>query len=88
MHFADIYINSFCIEENEFYSIYHDEETPYMYDHNFLLLHYQPTLEEFKIIEQNLLDFHEEAGLEHVKFIWPEGTGLTTPVASYLAENE
>ena len=86
MTFEHIYLDSFCVEENEFYSIYYSPDTLYMYDDNFLQLHYQPSLEEFKVIEQNLLDFREDAGWDHLKIIWPQDAGLSPEVTNYLAE--
>lgn len=84
MTFDDIWIDTMIAADNEFYTIYSNPEMPYMYDNNFMLLHYVPTLEEFKIIEQHLKDFHEEEHLQHLKYSWPENEGLTLPVSEYV----
>lgn len=84
MNFDSIRLDAEIVTTNEFYTIYNHPDLPYMYDINFLLLQYGPTLEEFKIIEQHLQTFHEEEGLKHLTFTWPEDTGLTPPVAEYV----
>lgn len=88
MLFDSIYLDSFCVEENEFYRIFYSPDTLYMYDDNFLLLHYQPSLEELKVIEQNLENFAAEAGWNHLKLVWPANTGLSPEVTDYLAQQQ
>lgn len=75
------------IEENEFYKLYHNHDARFMYDYNFMRLKYQPTLEEFKLIEKILLEFHEDMEMDHVKFYWPEDYGFTEPIIEYLSRN-
>lgn len=75
------------IEENEFYKLYHNHDARFMYDYNFMRLKYQPTLEEFKLIEKILLEFHEDMEMDHVKFYWPEDLGFTEPIVDYLSNN-
>lgn len=84
--FQSIHPHSTLIEENEFYRLYHNTDAPYMYDYNCMYLKYQPTLEEFKLIEKIQLEFHEDMGLEHVKFYWPQDTGFSQPVLDYFIE--
>lgn len=75
------------IEENEFYKLYHNHDALFMHDYNFMRLKYQPTLEEFKLIEQIQMEFSEDMGMEHVKFYWPENQGFTEPIVDYLSKN-
>ena len=87
MNFDAIYIESSVEEENEFYRIFYNPETPFMYTNNFLELLYQPSLEEFIIIESHLLDFIDEYELGHLRIVWPEDKGLTPPIIQYVEEN-
>lgn len=75
---------SFLVEENEFYKLYHNADALFMYDYNFMQLKFQPTLEEFKILENIQLDFHAYHHVNHLKFYWPENTGFTEPLISYF----
>lgn len=84
--FHSIHPHSTLIEENEFYELFYNPEAPYMYDYNCMYLKYQPTLEEFKLIEKIQLEFHEDMGLEHVKFYWPQDNGFSQPVLDYFIE--
>lgn len=73
------------IEENEFYQLYHNHDASFMYDYNFMRLKYLPTLEEFVLIEKILLEFHEDMEMDHLKFCWPDNTGVTKPIIDYLS---
>lgn len=88
INFDRIARHSGLIEENEFFKLYHNPDAPYMYDYNFMELTYQPTVEEFKLIEEIQLDFQTESGLEHIKFYWPENKGFTEEILSYLSERD
>lgn len=85
--FDNITSKTTLIEENEFYKLYHNHDARFMYDYNFMRLKYQPTLEEFKLIEKILLEFHEDMEMDHVKFYWPEDYGFTEPLVEYLSTN-
>ncbi|MDN6626954.1 MAG: GNAT family N-acetyltransferase [Pisciglobus halotolerans] len=82
--FDSLSVSSFLVEENEFYKLYHNTDALFMYDYNFMQLKFQPTLEEFKILEDIQLDFHSYHNVEHLKFYWPENTGFTEPLISYF----
>lgn len=84
--FDQIDTHSFLVEENEFYQLYHQASAPYMYDYNFMQLKYQPTVEEFKLLEAILLDFHHYHDLEHIKFYWPEDKGFTEEIIAYFSK--
>ena len=85
--FDNITSKTTLIEENEFYKLYHNHDALFMYDYNFMRLKYQPTLEEFILIEKILLEFHEDMKMDHVKFYWPEDYGFTEPIIDYLSSN-
>lgn len=85
--FDNITSKTTLIEENEFYKLYHNHDARFMYDYNFMRLKYQPTLEEFRLIEKILLEFHEDMEMDHVKFYWPEDYGFTEPIIDYLSSN-
>ena len=85
--FDNITSKTTLIEENEFYKLYHNHDARFMYDYNFMRLKYQPTLEEFKLIEKILLEFHEDMEMDHAKFYWPEDYGFTEPIVEYLSTN-
>lgn len=85
--FDSITAKTDLIEENEFYKLYHNHDALFMYDYNFMRLKYQPTLEEFKLIEKIQLEFSEDMKMDHVKFYWPENLGFTEPIIEYLSEN-
>lgn len=85
--FDNITLKTTLIEENEFYKLYHNHDALFMYDYNFMRLKYLPTLEEFRLIEKILLEFHEDMKMDHVKFYWPEDYGFTEPIIDYLSSN-
>ena len=82
--FESLSTSSFLVEENEFYKLYHHADALFMYDYNFMQLKFQPTLEEFKLLEAIQLDFHSYHGVKHLKFYWPQNTGFTNSLISYF----
>lgn len=84
--FRSIHPHADLIEYNEFYELYHNHEAPYMYDYNCMYLEYQPTLEEFRLIEKIQWDFHEDVGLTHLKFYWPQDTGFSQEILDYFVQ--
>jgi GNAT superfamily N-acetyltransferase len=77
---------STCIDENEFFKQYYNKDAHFRYDSNFFQLKYQPSLQEFELIEEMQEHFHKEKGLEHMKFYWPENQGLTPEIMRYFEE--
>lgn len=72
------------LSENEFFIQFFNDELPDRYDANGMLLKYSPTLPEFKVIEQIQIDTQQDLQQEHLKFLWPEDTGLLPEVLDYL----
>lgn len=72
------------LSENEFFIQFFNDELPDRYDANGMLLNYSPTLPEFKVIEQIQIDTQQDLQQEHLKFLWPEDTGLLPEVLDYL----
>lgn len=75
-----------CVENNEFFMQYTNHDLPDYYDANFLLLKYNPTLLEFKMIETLHFDYQQEIGQSHLHIYWPEDTGLFMNVMHYLSK--
>lgn len=73
------------IEDNELFSHYSKLEFPYYYDLNFIQLHFNPTTEEFHLLENILKDYQLSQGQNHLKFFWHENTGLFVDVLEYLS---
>ena len=76
------------IEDNELFSQFSMIEYPYYYDLNFIQLHFNPTMEEFNLLETILKDYQLAEGQNHLKFYWPENTGLFVDVLEYLSSEE
>lgn len=85
--FKDIATHSQMIDENDFFSHFHDPDALFRYDSNFFELKYSPTMEEFELIETMQLVFSEEHDLPHVKFYWPENQGIHPDTLAYLDQN-
>ncbi|WP_208560414.1 GNAT family N-acetyltransferase [Marinilactibacillus kalidii] len=77
---------SHLIDENEFFKQYFNPLLPGRYNSNFFLLSYQPSLAEFELIEEMQLTFHEDEGLQHLKFFWPQDKGFTPEIVSYFEQ--
>ena len=84
--FSTIESFSECIEDNEFFMQYTNHDLPNHYDANFLLLKYNPTLPEFKMIETLHFDYQQEVDQRHLHVYWPEDTGLFMDVMGYLSK--
>lgn len=76
------------LAENEFFIQYFNEKLPDRYDANCMLLKYSPTLPEFTIIEQIQIDTQEDLEQNHLKFLWPEDTGIMPEVLDYLDQKD
>ncbi len=75
------------VEDNELFSHYLKTNYPYYYDLNFIQLHFNPTKEEFVLLEEILKEYQHAEGQNHLKFYWPENTGLFIEVLEYLSVN-
>lgn len=78
------------LEQNEFFSLYYNEDLPDRYDSNYVLLHYSPTFPEFLVIE-NIQKEYISYGMEqqkHLKFRWPEDTGFMVDLFDYLGQEQ
>lgn len=82
--FEDIETHSYKVEENELFIQYSNVEIPDRYDSNYLLLKFSPILEEFKLIEEIQLSYQQSVNQQHLKFIWPENTGVHPEVLEYF----
>lgn len=74
------------IEENDFFMQYTNHDLPDHYNSNFVLLKYNPSLPEFKMIESLHSDYQQAVAQNHLHFYWPENTGFYMDVMSYLSE--
>ena len=83
-NFEDIESNSKESESNEFFSQFTNHRLPTHYDSNFGVLHYNPTLPEFQLIEKIHLEYQVSIGQKHLHFYWPENTGLFVDILDYL----
>ena len=90
LSFSDIQNFAEIIEENEFFNQYANDFLPNRYDSNYVLLHYSPTLPEFLVIEQIQKDFvsYENDQQKHLKFKWPEDTGVRVDLFNYLNQEQ
>ena len=74
------------VEINDLFSQYSKLEFPHYYDLNFIQLHFNPTREEFLLLENIHEDYQLSEGQKHLKFFWPENTGLFVDVLEYLSQ--
>lgn len=90
LSFSNIQNFAEIIEDNEFFNQYANEDLPDRYDSNYVLLHYSPTLPEFSVIEQIQKDFvfYENDQQKHLKFKWPEDTGVMVELFDYLNQEQ
>lgn len=82
--FQAIETYSHLVEKNEFFSQYTNSQIPGHYDANFVLLHFNPTLPEFKMVEKMHREYQESINQKHLHFYWPEDTGLFVDLLDYL----
>ncbi|MDQ0268216.1 GNAT family N-acetyltransferase [Cytobacillus purgationiresistens] len=75
------------IFENHLYKHIHYPEMLVMYDANFLQFKRIPSLDEFRISEKHLMDFHLSNHQEHVKFYFPAQEHLPAELLFYLKQN-
>lgn len=85
--FDDTTSYSTCIDENEFFKQYYNKHAHFRYDSNYFQLKYQPSPREFELIEEMQEYFHRDKGMEHIKFYWPENTGVTPAMMRYFEDN-
>lgn len=78
------------LEENEFFTQYYNLDLPERYDSNYVLLHYSPTLPEFRVIENIQKEYiaYEMKDQKHLKFRWPEDTGFMLDLFDYLGKEQ
>lgn len=76
--------HSQLVDNNEFFFEYQSSHYHWRYDSNFFLLKFQPYLQEFKLIEEMQMAAHHNQQMNHLKFIWPQDTPLTSEVVKYL----
>lgn len=83
-NFADI------LDENEFFTQFYNDKLPDRYDSNYVLLHFSPTVQEFLIIENIQKEYiiSEAADQIHLKFRWPENTGIMIDLLDYLSKKQ
>lgn len=86
--FNDLFPYSECIDYNEFFKQYYNPTARFRYDSNFFQLLFSPSVEEFKLIESMQVVFSQENSLGHVKFYWPQNTGILIDTLDYLNEQE
>lgn len=86
--FNDLYPYSQCIDFNEFFKQYYNPSALFRHDSNFFQLLFSPSVEEFKLIETMQVVFSHENGLGHVKFYFPQNTGIHIDTLDYLNEQE
>ncbi|MCC5889477.1 MAG: GNAT family N-acetyltransferase [Alkalibacterium sp.] len=86
--FKDLFPYSQLTDSNDFFEQFYNPVVPFRYDSNFFQLLYSPSIEEFKLIETMQIKFSEENSMNHVKFYWPQDTGILTDTLTYLNERE
>lgn len=84
LSFSNIENFSFVVEINELFNQYTNEVIPKHYNSNFVLLKFNPTLEEFKILERIHGNYQTSINQNHLKFCWPENLGLYLDILEYL----
>lgn len=82
--FNDIHTYGEIVQENDLYFQKHSPETLLIYDANFVQFKRMPTLEEFKMVEKKLWDYHQKYGQNHLKFNFPEKTMIPKDLYMYL----
>ncbi|EXJ23180.1 Acetyltransferase [Alkalibacterium sp. AK22] len=77
---------SSLLEENDFFRLYVNSQSPLRYDSNYCELLYTPTQKEFKLIEDIVWNFALEQKLTHIKIVWPENQGILSDTLTHLDE--
>ncbi|NRG47389.1 GNAT family N-acetyltransferase [Bacillus sp. CRN 9] len=85
--FNDIYYLGRTIEENNQLTHIHYPEMLSKYDANFIQFKKMPSIEEFIIAEEKLMQFHVQNKMEHVKFYFPADKNLSDGLLIYLKQN-
>lgn len=78
------------IEENELFTQFSNSSLPDRYDSNYVSLHFSPTVEEFEILENIQKEYitYENPAQNHLKFVYPEDTGIRMDLFDYLNEQQ
>lgn len=84
--FEDIYTLGDIVMGNSCYRHFHNSIMRTRYDSNFIEFKQDPSLSQFKEVEEYLRDFHIKKGQDHLKFVFPANTKLTGELMSYLEE--
>jgi GNAT superfamily N-acetyltransferase len=82
--FEDIYIHGHVVAENNRYKHFHFPEMLSRYDSNYIEFKVFPTLDEFKVAEEYLSDYHQKNGQKHVKFKFPVNKKVPAELVNYL----
>ncbi|MEG0474219.1 MAG: GNAT family N-acetyltransferase [Carnobacterium sp.] len=74
------------VKECDLYQHFHNRQARFMYDYNFIRFKKMPTVQEFKVIEDQFKQFHAERKQEFIKFYWPENEPFPTDLEHYLQQ--
>lgn len=86
-HFKHTYLFSAISAQTPYFTQYHQEKMPDVRQVNFMTFHLNPALEIFQFLESWQRDFHQETGLDFLRFHWPEDEGIYPETFNYLIEN-
>ncbi|MGX6443635.1 GNAT family N-acetyltransferase [Neobacillus sp. K501] len=82
--FNDIFIHGHKVAEDSLLKQYHFPEMLTRYDSSFIEYKHYPTLEELKLAESYLRDYHQKHGQKHIKFKFPENERIPLELEYYL----
>lgn len=82
--FTNIHILGHIIHESSAYKHIHFPEMLNRYNSNFIEIKHMPNLTTFKEIEQQLKDYHQQHGQQHLKFIFPANEKISKDIEVYL----
>lgn len=82
--FNETYHEYTLIEETDSYRHYHNAKMPFLYSCNVLKFKKNPTLDEFRLIEKNLMDFQKQIQQNYIHFYAPENKLFSKEIEEYL----
>jgi len=86
--FEDIFIHGHVVFEDNLFKHYHFPEMLSRYDSNFIEYKAFPTLDEFKIAETYLREYHQKKGQKHIKFKFPVNEKVPMELVNYLNQKD
>ncbi len=82
--FEETYLYSKIWASTPYFTQYYNDDCPHVRSLNFMALHFNPDLENFKLLENYQAILQQELGQDFLRFHWPADEGMYPECFSYL----